>query len=94
MTTEQDYFGQFEEVDGGFEVRVSLGVTQNLGDFNSSRIDLAISRRFASGTDERAAFDATYAFTEDHLMDKAHEVFEGLTGKARQQARVRPQPRQ
>ncbi len=56
------------------KVSVTLGYTQNLGNFQSLRIDLGIvdSRRDGENIDQ--AFERVYKFVEDKLSSKISEA--------------------
>jgi hypothetical protein len=56
------------------KVSVTLGYTQNLGNFQSLRIDLGIvdSRRDGENIDQ--AFERVYKFVEDKLTEKVAEA--------------------
>jgi len=56
------------------KVSVTLGYTQNLGNFQSLRIDLGIidSRRDGENIDQ--AFERVYKFVEDRLTEKVAEA--------------------
>jgi hypothetical protein len=56
------------------KVRVALGYTLNLGNFQSLRIDLEVSdnKREAETTNE--AFERVYEFVENKLAEKVKEA--------------------
>jgi len=56
------------------KVSVTLGYTQNLGNFQSLRLDLGIvdSRRDGETIDQ--AFERVYKFVEDKLTEKVAEA--------------------
>jgi hypothetical protein len=56
------------------KVRVALGYTLNLGNFQSLRIDVEVqdSKRWDENTND--AFDRVYAFVEDKLASKVREA--------------------
>ena len=56
------------------KISVTLGYTQNLGNFQSLRLDLGIvdSRRDGETVDQ--AFERVYKFVEDKLTEKVAEA--------------------
>jgi hypothetical protein len=63
------------------KVRVGLGYTLNLGNFQSLRIDLEITDNKREGENTQEAFDRVYAFVEDKLSEKVNEASAELEGK-------------
>ena len=58
-------------------VKVSLGYTRNMGNFESLRVDIGLE---ADGTgNPNTTFDKVYAWTEKKLLEKVAEVEEELT---------------
>ncbi len=56
------------------KVRVALGYTLNLGNFQSLRIDLDITDNRRDGESINDAFDRVYSFVESKLADKVREA--------------------
>jgi len=56
------------------KVSVTLGYTQNLGNFQSLRIDLGIVDSKRDGEDIDQAFERVYKFVEDRLTEKVAEA--------------------
>jgi len=67
------------EVDNpGHRVKVSLGYTRNMGNFESLRVDIGLE---ADGTgNPNTTFDKVYSWTEKKLLEKVAEVEEELKG--------------
>lgn len=63
------------------KVRVGLGYTLNLGNFQSLRIDLEITDSKRDGENTNDAFERVYAFVEDKLAEKVKEASSELEGK-------------
>ena len=63
------------------KVRVALGYTLNLGNFQSLRIDLEITDNKREGENTSEAFDRVYAFVEDRLSEKVQEASAELEAK-------------
>ena len=63
------------------KVRVGLGYTLNLGNFQSLRIDLEITDSKRDGENINDAFERVYAFVEDKLAEKVKEAASELEGK-------------
>jgi hypothetical protein len=62
-------------------VKVGLGYTLNLGNFQSLRIDLEISDSKREGENTSDTFDRVYAFVEDRLAEKVKEASQELESK-------------
>lgn len=56
------------------KVRVALGYTLNLGNFQSLRIDLDITDNRRDGENINEAFDRVYKFVEEKLTAKVREA--------------------
>lgn len=57
-------------------VKVTLGYTRNMGNFESLRLDIGLE---ADGTgNPNATFDKVYNWTEEKLLEKVAEVEEEL----------------
>ena len=63
------------------KVRVGLGYTLNLGNFQSLRIDLEVTDNKREGENTNDAFERVYAFVEDRLAEKVKEASSELEGK-------------
>jgi hypothetical protein len=55
-------------------VKVALGYTLNLGNFQSLRIDLGIDEDRREGETASEAFDRVYSFVEQRLIEKINEA--------------------
>jgi hypothetical protein len=55
-------------------VKVALGYTLNLGNFQSLRIDLGIDEDRREGESVSEAFDRVYSFVEQKLIEKINEA--------------------
>ena len=62
-------------------VRVGLGYTLNLGNFQSLRIDLEVTDSKREGENTNDTFERVYAFVEDRLAEKVKEASGELEGK-------------
>lgn len=56
------------------KVSVTLGYTLNLGNFQSLRLDLAVSDSKREGENVDQAFERVYKFVEDKLAEKINEA--------------------
>jgi hypothetical protein len=63
------------------KVTVGLGYTLNLGNFQSLRIDLAITDNKRDGENTADAFERVYKFVEDKLADKVREASAEIESK-------------
>lgn len=63
------------------KVRVALGYTLNLGNFQSLRIDVEVSDSKREGENTDQAFERVYAFVEDKLAAKVKEASQEIEGK-------------
>ena len=62
-------------------VKVGLGYTLNLGNFQSLRIDLGIEDSKRDGENTAEAFERIYSFVEARLSEKVNEATSELEGK-------------
>jgi hypothetical protein len=62
-------------------VRVALGYTLNLGNFQSLRIDLEVQDNKRDGENTNDAFERVYSFVEDKLAEKVREASQEIEGK-------------
>lgn len=63
------------------KVRVGLGYTLNLGNFQSLRIDLEVTDNKREGENTAEAFERVYEFVENKLAEKVKEASSELEGK-------------
>jgi hypothetical protein len=63
------------------KVRVALGYTLNLGNFQSLRIDLEVTDNKREGENTNEAFERVYSFVENKLAEKVREASEQLENK-------------
>jgi hypothetical protein len=63
------------------KVRVALGYTLNLGNFQSLRIDVEVSDTKRDGENTDQAFERVYAFVEDKLAAKVKEASQEIENK-------------
>ena len=63
------------------KVKVALGYTLNLGNFQSLRIDLEIQDNKREGENVNDAFERVYAFVETKLQEKVSEAQGEIEGK-------------
>ena len=63
------------------KVSVTLGYTLNLGNFQSLRIDLAVSDNRRDGENINEAFERVYSFVEKKLQEKVAEAQGEIEGK-------------
>ncbi len=63
------------------KVRVALGYTLNLGNFQSLRIDVEVADNKRDGENTNEAFERVYSFVEDKLAEKVKEASQELEGK-------------
>ncbi len=62
-------------------VKVALGYTLNLGNFQSLRIDLEVSDNKRDGENTNEAFERVYSFVEDKLAEKVKEASQEIESK-------------
>ena len=55
-------------------VKVALGYTLNLGNFQSLRIDIGIDEDRREGESVSEAFERVYGFVEQKLIEKINEA--------------------
>ena len=58
----------------GTKVRVGLGYTRNMGNFESLRVDIAIEDDTRNDENAQQAFDRIYGKVEGLLVDKVREL--------------------
>lgn len=63
------------------KVKVALGYTINLGNFQSLRIDLEIQDNKRDGENVNEAFERVYSFVEGKLQEKVAEAQGEIEGK-------------
>jgi hypothetical protein len=62
-------------------VKVGLGYTLNLGNFQSLRIDLEVSDSKRESENTNDAFERVYAFVEERLSEKVREASQEIDSK-------------
>jgi len=62
-------------------VKVALGYTLNLGNFQSLRIDLEVSDNKRENENTNEAFERVYEFIENKLAEKVKEASAEIEGK-------------
>jgi hypothetical protein len=62
-------------------VKVGLGYTLNLGNFQSLRIDLEVADNKREGENTNDAFERIYDFVETKLAEKVKEASQEIDGK-------------
>lgn len=62
-------------------VKVALGYTLNLGNFQSLRIDLEVADTKREGENTNDAFERVYDFVENKLAEKVKEASQEIDGK-------------
>ena len=63
------------------KVKVGLGYTLNLGNFQSLRIDLEVIDNKREGENTNEAFERVYSFVEEKLAEKVKEASAEIEGK-------------
>jgi hypothetical protein len=63
------------------KVRVALGYTLNLGNFQSLRIDLEVSDSKRDSENTNEAFERVYEFVENKLAEKVKEASSEIDSK-------------
>lgn len=63
------------------KVKVNLGYTLNLGNFQSLRIDLEVQDNKREGENTQEAFDRVYSFVENRLAEKVKEASAEIEAK-------------
>jgi hypothetical protein len=63
------------------KVRVALGYTLNLGNFQSLRIDLEVADNKRDGENTNEAFERVYNFVEEKLAEKVKEASSEIEAK-------------
>lgn len=63
------------------KVKVGLGYTLNLGNFQSLRIDLEVSDNKRDGENTNDAFERVYSFVENKLAEKVKEASQEIESK-------------
>lgn len=62
-------------------VKVSLGYTRNMGNFESLRVDIGVEDDLRNGENIATGFDRVYGFVEKKLVEKVQETEEELNEK-------------
>lgn len=70
-----------KEIENGPEhtVKVSVGYTRNMGNFESLRVDIGLEVK--GHGNPNATFDKAYTWAESKLLEKMAEVEESLKGE-------------
>lgn len=63
------------------KVKVGLGYTLNLGNFQSLRVDIEVTDSKRDGENTGEAFERVYEFVETRLTEKVKEASAQLEGK-------------
>jgi len=63
------------------KVKVGLGYTLNLGNFQSLRVDIEVTDSKREGENTADAFDRVYEFVENRLTEKVKEASAQLESK-------------
>lgn len=63
------------------KVNVGLGITLNLGNYQSLRIDISVEDHVREGETADTAFNRVYKFVEDKLSEKIEDAKDGLDGQ-------------
>lgn len=63
------------------KVKVNLGYTLNLGNFQSLRIDLEVQDNKREGENTNEAFERVYEFVENKLAEKVKEASAEIEAK-------------
>jgi len=63
------------------KIGVTLGYTLNLGNFQSLRIDLAVTDSKREGENTNEAFERVYSFVEGKLAEKVKEASAEIEAK-------------
>lgn len=63
------------------KVKIGLGYTLNLGNFQSLRIDLEVQDNKRDGENTNDAFERVYAFVEEKLAEKVREASQEIESK-------------
>lgn len=63
------------------KVKVGLGYTLNLGNFQSLRIDVEVADSKREGENTNDAFERVYSFVEEKLAEKVKEASSELESK-------------
>jgi hypothetical protein len=58
------------------EVTVNYGKTVNMGNFNSFRIDVSMTKTILEGSDVNAEVDKTFASLDKYVNSKVAQAFE------------------
>jgi hypothetical protein len=82
----QSGLNQFNRKKTGMEnentrVKVNLGYTLNLGNFQSLRLDLEVADNKREGENTNDAFERVYAFVEEKLTEKIKEASQEIESK-------------
>lgn len=65
-------------------VRVSIGLTVNLGNYNSGRVTLEVEKEVVDGERSQDVMDELYDTLEDALFEKVGKLTDRFEGKREQ----------
>lgn len=71
-------------------VRVTVGFTQNIGNFENIKTEVAIESTPLDGESHEEAIDRVTATLEPKFIEKAREVYDTLSGDARKNTQINP----
>jgi len=71
---DREYLEGYEMENEQTRVKVALGYTLNLGNFQSLRIDIGIDEDRREGESVSEAFERVYEFVEKKLIEKINEA--------------------
>lgn len=62
------------------KVKVDLGYTRNMGNFESLRVDIGVEDDLRDGENVEQGFNRVYTYVEKKLVEKVQETEEELNG--------------
>jgi hypothetical protein len=71
---DREYLEGYEMENEQTRVKIALGYTLNLGNFQSLRIDIGIDEDRREGESVSEAFERVYGFVEQKLIEKINEA--------------------
>lgn len=71
-------------------IKVSVGFTHNIGNFENVRTDIELGGTITPGQDVDDAVDEVYARVEAILVAKAKETYASLTGQPKRDTKINP----
>jgi hypothetical protein len=63
------------------KVKVDLGYTRNMGNFESLRVDIGVEDDLRDGENVEQGFNRVYSYVEKKLVEKVQETEEELNDK-------------